>query len=49
MDAFRAFSKSLVADKFKEIGWDAKPGESYLVSQLRPLLIKEASFAKIPG
>ena len=49
MDGLRAFSKNLVFGKFKEIGWDAKPGEDYLTSQLRPLLIKEANFARIPG
>ena len=49
MDGLRAFSARLVSEKFAEIGWDAQPGEDYLRSQLRPLLIKEASFAKLPG
>ena len=49
INALRAFSMNLVSEKFSEIGWDAKPGEDYLTSQLRPTLIKEASFAKIPG
>jgi aminopeptidase N len=49
IDALRAFSRNLVSEKFAEIGWDAKPGEDYLTSQLRPLLIKEAGFAGIPG
>lgn len=48
-DALRAFSMNLVSEKFAEIGWDAKPDEDYLTGQLRPLLIKEASYARIPG
>jgi aminopeptidase N len=49
MDALRAFSKALVTEKFAEIGWDARPGEDYLTSQFRPLLLKEAYFAHVPG
>ena len=49
MDGLRALSMSLVSEKYAEIGWDAKPGEDYLTLQLRPALIKEAHFAKIPG
>ena len=49
IDALRAFSMNLVSEKFAEVGWDAKPGEDYLTSHLRPTLIKEASFAAIPG
>jgi len=49
INALRAFSMNLVSEKFAEIGWDAKSGEDYLTSQLRPTLIKEADFAKIPG
>ena len=49
MNALRAFSMNLVSDKFAEIGWESKPGEDYLTSQLRPLLIKEADFARVPG
>lgn len=48
-DALRVFSMNLVSEKFAEIGWEAKPREDYLTSQLRPLLIKEAAFARIPG
>ena len=48
-DGLRAFSMNLVSEKFAEIGWDAKPGEDYLTGQLRPLLIKEANYAGIPG
>lgn len=48
-DGLRAFSMSLVSEKFVEIGWDAKPNEDYLTGQLRPLLIKEASYARISG
>jgi aminopeptidase N len=49
MNALRAFSMNLVSEKFAEIGWEAKSGENYLTNQLRPLLIKEAGFARIPG
>ena len=49
INGLRAFSKSLVSKKYSELGWEAKPGEDYLTSQLRPLFIKEADFAKIPG
>jgi len=49
MNGLRAFSMSLVSKKYSELGWEAKPGEDYLTSQLRPLLIKQADFAKIPG
>jgi aminopeptidase N len=47
MAALRQFSKSLVAPKVEEIGWDRTPSEDYLTSQLRPLLLKEADFAQI--
>jgi aminopeptidase N len=47
--ALRTFSKNLIEEKFAEIGWEGKPDEDYLTSQLRPSLIKEASFARIPG
>ena len=49
LNALRAFSRDLVSEKFAETGWEAKPGEDYLKSQLRPLLIQEAHFARIPG
>jgi hypothetical protein len=49
INALRAFSMNLVSEKVIEVGWEAKPGEEYLTSQLRPLLIKEAHFARIPG
>jgi aminopeptidase N len=49
INGLRAFSMNLVSEKVTEIGWDAKSGEDYLTSQLRPLLIKEAHFARIPG
>jgi len=49
INGLRAFSMNLVSEKFAEIGWEPKPGEDYLTSQLRPLLIKEADFARIPG
>ena len=49
INALRAFSMNLVSEKVVEVGWEAKPGEDYLTSQLRPLLIKEAHFARIPG
>jgi aminopeptidase N len=49
MNGLRAFSMYLVSKKYVEVGWEAKPDEDYLTSQLRPLLIKEAHFAKIPG
>lgn len=47
MVGFRAFSKRLISAKVSEIGWQAKPAESYLTSQLRPLLLKEAAFSGI--
>lgn len=49
VNALRAFSMNLVSEKVAEVGWEAKQGEDYLTSQLRPLLLKEAHFAKIPG
>jgi len=49
INGLRAFSMTLVSEKFTEIGWEAKPDEDYLTSQLRPTLLKEAHFARIPG
>ena len=49
INGLRAFSMNLVSEKVTEIGWVATPGEDYLTSQLRPLLIKEAHFARMPG
>lgn len=49
MNGLRAFSEALISPKLAEIGWQASPGEDYLTSQLRPLLINEAHFAKMPG
>lgn len=49
INGLRAYSMALVSGKYTEIGWEAKPNEDYLTSQLRPVLIKEAHFAKIPG
>jgi aminopeptidase N len=49
INGLRAFSMSLVSEKFAEIGWEARSGEDYLTSQLRPTLLKEAHFARIPG
>jgi aminopeptidase N len=49
MDGLRAFSRMLVSEKLAEIRWDAKPGEDYLTSQLRPSLIEEAHFAGVNG
>lgn len=46
-NGLRAFSRKLISGKLGEIGWDAKPTESYLTSQLRPLLLKQAAFAGI--
>ena len=37
--AFRAFARGLVRPEFDRLGWDAKPGESFLDSLLRPRLI----------
>jgi aminopeptidase N len=49
INGLRAFSMNLVSKKYAEVGWEEKPGENYLTSQLRPLVIREAAFAKIPG
>jgi aminopeptidase N len=38
--SFRAYAISLVAPEFARLGWDAKPGESFLDGILRPELIK---------
>jgi aminopeptidase N len=37
--AFRAFARGLVQPEFARLGWDARPGESFLDSLLRPRLI----------
>jgi aminopeptidase N len=37
--AFRAFARALVQPEFARLGWDAKPGESFLDALLRPRLI----------
>jgi aminopeptidase N len=37
--AFRAFARSLVQPEFDRLGWDAKPGESFLDALLRPQVI----------
>ncbi len=37
---FRAYAQSLIAPEFARIGWDAKPGESFLDALLRPELIQ---------
>lgn len=49
MDGLRIFSRSLISEKYAEVGWEAKPEDDYLVTQLRPRLIMEASFARIQG
>lgn len=36
---FRAYARGLLAPEFARIGWDAKPGESFLDALLRPDLI----------
>ena len=37
--AFRAYARHLIRPAFDRLGWDAKPGESFLDSLLRPQLI----------
>jgi aminopeptidase N len=37
--AFRAYARSLIRPEFDRLGWDAKPGESFLDTLLRPSLI----------
>jgi len=37
--AFNAYAVSLIQPEFARLGWDAKPGESFLNSMLRPELI----------
>jgi aminopeptidase N len=37
--AFRAFARGLLRPEFDRLGWDAKPGESFLDSRLRPGVI----------
>lgn len=49
INGLRAFSMNLVSEKFAEVGWEAKPGDDYLRSHLRPLLIKEAAYAGVLG
>jgi aminopeptidase N len=38
--AFRAFARGLLQPEFARLGWDAKPGESFLDSLLRPRVIE---------
>jgi aminopeptidase N len=38
--AFDAFAVSLIRPEFERLGWDARPGESFLDSLLRPDLIR---------
>jgi aminopeptidase N len=37
--AFRAFARTLLRPEFDRLGWDAKPGESFLDTLLRPDVI----------
>jgi aminopeptidase N len=37
--AYRAFAAGLIRPEFNRLGWDAKPGEPFLDTLLRPLLI----------
>jgi aminopeptidase N len=37
--AFRAFARGLIRPEFARLGWDAKPGESFLAALLRPAVI----------
>jgi aminopeptidase N len=37
--AFRAFARGLLRPEFDRLGWDAKPGEGFLDSRLRPGVI----------
>jgi aminopeptidase N len=37
--AFHAFARGLIRPEFDRLGWDAKPGESFLDTRLRPRLI----------
>ena len=39
------FVRKLVTPAVEEIGWEFKPGEDYLTSQLRQLLISTAGHA----
>jgi uncharacterized protein (TIGR02118 family) len=38
-DQFRAYARTLIRPEFDRVGWDAKPGESFLDTLLRPDLI----------
>jgi len=38
--AFDTWASGLIKPEFTRLGWDAKPGESFLASMLRPQLIK---------
>ena len=37
--AFRTFARALLRPEFDRLGWDAKPGESFLDARLRPSVI----------
>jgi aminopeptidase N len=46
--ALRAYTRSLLRPEFDRLGWDAKPGESFLDTSLRPDLIAALGQADDP-
>jgi aminopeptidase N len=46
---FRAFARKLLQPEFARLGWDAKPGESFLDTLLRPDMIEALGRAEDPA